>query len=308
MLLSTYNGEQYLSQQMESILAQEDVDLSVLIRDDGSKDNTISILNDYCSRYNNIMLMDGNENLHSGNSFMKLLYQAGEHCSEKYDFYAFADQDDIWLKHKLSRAIELLEACGNTEESLLYCSNQTIYKNGTQCGLRFDGAPELDLTSVINSNKVSGCTLVMNKALMDQICSAPHPGEGLMLRRMHDVWVVIAALCSGKVVYDEQSYILYRIHDNNVVGIKKKSAFEQIKIYWKNLTDKAHGNYRSWTAQEALRAFPKTQGRNREVLEELSYYRTDPQMKKKLLRDIDTLSKIDVSVFKAKIKIVLNLL
>lgn len=307
-LLSTYNGERYISHQIDSILAQENVDVSILVRDDGSTDNTKIILKDYCSKHHNVSLMEGNENLRPGNSFMRLLYWAGEDEYDKYDYYAFADQDDIWLKCKLIKSIEIIEANTNTDEAVLYCSNQIIYKNESRCGLRFANPPKIDLASVISSNKVSGCTFVMNRKLMREICNAAPPSEALMLRRMHDVWIALAAICLGKVIYDEKSYILYRIHDNNAVGIKKKSALQQFKIYRKNLVDKAYGNYRSWTAREALNAFPTVQGRNREILEELSDYRINPGIKRKLLSDYDILKRMGNNILVTKIKIILNIL
>lgn len=307
-LLSTYNGIKYLREQIESILAQEQVEVSILIRDDGSTDNTKQLLNDYCSKYNNISLIASSDNLRPGNSFMELIYYAGQDCFEKYDYYALADQDDIWLKNKLFCAIKKIEDSKDTAQPILYCSNQILYKNEKECGVRYIHAPRIDLPSVINSNKVSGCTFVMNKCLLMKICSAPHPSRKLMLRRMHDVWIVLAAICSGELIYDNKSYILYRIHENNVVGIKRTSMIERMRIYCKNLSDKEYGNYRSWTASEIKHAFPEVKGKNREILEELSGYRKSIKLKKKLLCDYDTLRKIDNGAFAAVLKILFNVL
>ena len=96
-LMSTYNGEKYLDEQIGSILAQEGVDVTLYIRDDGSSDRTAEIIKYYCKRYHNVSFTQG-ENLGVGNSFMQLVYDA----KDVYDYYAFADQDDIWLRDKLS--------------------------------------------------------------------------------------------------------------------------------------------------------------------------------------------------------------
>ena len=96
-LMSTYNGEQFIREQLESICSQNGVNVTLLIRDDGSKDNTLSILKSFEEKIPMRVITDG-ENLGPGNSFMELVYQAGD-----FDFYAFSDQDDIWKNNKLER-------------------------------------------------------------------------------------------------------------------------------------------------------------------------------------------------------------
>ena len=93
--MSTYNGEKYIREQLDSILAQENVDVSILIRDDGSKDATLSILDEYSKRDNLSYYVDS-RNLGACNSFIDLIW----HVSLDYDYYALSDQDDFWLKDK----------------------------------------------------------------------------------------------------------------------------------------------------------------------------------------------------------------
>lgn len=113
-VMSTYNGEKYLKEQIDSILSQEGVDVRLYIRDDGSSDRTTDILASY-QEHKNVKIEKGN-NLGFAKSFLTAL----DECDEA-DYYAFSDQDDVWEKDKLSTAIEILE-----EESqstpLLYCS------------------------------------------------------------------------------------------------------------------------------------------------------------------------------------------
>ena len=85
-LLSTYNGEKYLKEQLDSIIAQKGVDVHILARDDGSKDDTIKIL----EGYENIDIIKGS-NIGVCKSFFELINKSGE-----YDYYSFADQDDVW--------------------------------------------------------------------------------------------------------------------------------------------------------------------------------------------------------------------
>ena len=127
-LMSTYNGEKYLREQIDSILAQEGVDVTLYIRDDGSSDSTIEIINEYLTKTNRIKFYIG-ENIGVGNSFMQLVYD----CPEDYDYYAFSDQDDIWLTEKMQVAVDSLKEYSNP---FLYCSNQILVdKNGKIIGL-----------------------------------------------------------------------------------------------------------------------------------------------------------------------------
>ena len=96
--MSTYNGEKYLEQQIESILHQEHVKVKLFIRDDGSKDNTIKILRKY-SKLSNIHVIYG-DNIGYAKSFLKIIEN-----NEYTSYYSFSDQDDIWLPNKLHEAI-----------------------------------------------------------------------------------------------------------------------------------------------------------------------------------------------------------
>ena len=99
-LMSTYNGEKYITEQIESIENQKlDIPLNILVRDDGSKDNTVNILNKLNEKYKNIKVLQ-EENIGCNASFFKLFKIA-----EGYKYYAISDQDDIWLEDKLQRGI-----------------------------------------------------------------------------------------------------------------------------------------------------------------------------------------------------------
>ena len=127
-LLSTYNGSKYIKEQIDSILSQEGVNIDIYIRDDGSTDETVNIIYEYKS--NNIFLTEG-KNIGVGNSFMELLYSV----PEIYDYYAFADQDDIWSEKKTRIAIEVLQK----NKKHLYASNQELIdKSGKSLGLRYE--------------------------------------------------------------------------------------------------------------------------------------------------------------------------
>ena len=102
-LMSTYNGEKYLHEQINSILGQQGVEIHLLIRDDGSSDGTVEICKEYAKKYNQITFYQG-ENLGVGKSFLDLLKHAPD-----ADYYSFADQDDVWLEDKIIRAVTMIK-------------------------------------------------------------------------------------------------------------------------------------------------------------------------------------------------------
>ena len=118
-LMSTYNGEKYIKEQLDSILSQVGVELSVLIRDDGSSDSTLSIIKDYAEQNKNIKYYVG-ENIKPAQSFIDLIFN-----SPDADYYALSDQDDVWDKDKLKCAIDLLQAT-NPDKPAMYHSNLRI--------------------------------------------------------------------------------------------------------------------------------------------------------------------------------------
>lgn len=209
-LMSTYNGEKYLREQIDSILSQKDVNVDLFVRDDGSTDHTVAIIKEYVEANSNIFFLDDHQHYGPKRSFFELLYRV-----HGYPYYAFADQDDIWKPRKLAVALEKMKGY---QAPCLYCSNQTIYMDGKEKGLRFKGTPNCALSTVIHSSEISGCTMVFNDNLKRYVCDKKID-DAIINLRMHDVWMLLFALLVGKVIYDPDSYIDYRIHNNNTVGI-----------------------------------------------------------------------------------------
>ena len=240
-LMSTYNGEKYLKEQIESILAQTDVDVTIYIRDDGSSDRTVEIIKSYMETHNNLRLYIG-ENVGVGNSFMQVLYGA----DKDYDYYAFADQDDVWLPNKIIKAIDRIKDCA---KPALYCSNQILVDgNLNRIGMRYASDPDTSYKQIMCQNKISGCTMVWNKELQGLLSKDDRrPSADLLRRRIHDVWVAMVASVVGKIEYDSNGYILYRQHESNVVGVKKNNI---IKQWAKKIKDPTQRNGRSAICKE----------------------------------------------------------
>ncbi len=208
-LLSTYNGEKYLNDLLKSLLTQTYKNINILIRDDGSIDNTIEILKEY-SKQDNIKVVLG-ENLGAKNSFFELIKIA----DENYDYYSFCDQDDIWIDEKTEKAIKLLEN-ENKDIPLLYFSNKTVVDESLNLiGYVSNPRRELSLENAIVENLVSGCTIVINRRTRESLLD-----RFPKYTSMHDNWMYKVVSAFGKVIYDKNSYILYRQHSNNVSGVE----------------------------------------------------------------------------------------
>ena len=252
-LMSTYNGEKFLKEQLDSLVAQEGVDISILVRDDGSKDGTKDILDTY--REQGKLEWYTGENLRSARSFLHLLNHAGE-----AEYYAFSDQDDYWLPDKLIAATEKLEKAKG-EPALYFCQTQLVDKHLNKMETPHIH-PLVTFGESLVYHFVGGCTMVMN-AELKKIISRYSP-EFLS---MHDVWIYVVAMAVGaKVFFDAEPHILYRQHGGNVVG----QGFGW-KTTWKRrinriVRDKEHVRYR--LAREVQKGFSDIMtAENRSLLE-----------------------------------------
>lgn len=226
-IMSTYNGERYLTEQIESILNQEGVELELFVRDDGSSDNTVDILNSY--RVGKIHIYQG-ANEGYGRSYIDCLRLA-----EDFDYYSFSDQDDFWEKEKLKKAVDVLtEKVNGKDLPAVYYSNVKV----SDAELNLIHKTELEnrkqtLGSVSMRRSIAGCTMVFNRSLWKEIFRN-QISEDLLLQG-HDSFII--SLCyalSGIVYCDKNAYICYRQHSCNTAGapydLKKR-----IKKEWKAL-------------------------------------------------------------------------
>ncbi len=212
-LMSTYNGEKYLKEQLDSILNQSYENIEILVRDDGSTDSTLEILESYAKEHENLSYYQGN-NLGAIQSFFELL----QNSDEKADYYAFADQDDYWLPEKLERAVSMLQKqeADMGQISLLYCSDTLLSDHNLKVLGQDCKNPRPSYGNALVQNVCTGCTAVMNGSLRELI-NKTCPKDIVM----HDWWFYLAATICGQVIYDDASYIKYRQHGNNEVGAKR---------------------------------------------------------------------------------------
>lgn len=212
-LMSTYNGERFIREQIDSIMNQVGVDVYLIVRDDSSSDSTCSIVEDYITAYpNRIELLRGN-NLGFALSFSELIkYSLKKH--PKCNYFAFADQDDVWLENKLLVAVEALEK-ENSTLPIAYCSNKTLVDENLAYIRTSWKRKEVRLSkerSMIQSF-ATGCTMVFNRVAAEMYIA--HIPEQL---KVHDYLMYQQCMFLGKVIYDHNSYILYRQHGTNQIG------------------------------------------------------------------------------------------
>jgi len=276
-LMSTFNGERYLEEQIESILHQEGTDVCIIVRDDGSSDNTLSILEDYKKHYENKFHIIEGDNTGWKKSFFELISYAIT-AVPGFDYYAFADQDDIWLPEKLGKAISQLSL--HIDKPALYCSNLFYYKNGENLGVVRHSDITPTYKNCLCRNYASGCTIVFNNSLL-KILNDGTPN----LEIAHDYWLYMVARLCGDVIIDNDAYILYRQHDSNQIG-SKTSVTDIWKRRLKSFKKSIHSHYRETYAKELLRIH---KGRmNPEAIQAVSKmaeYRSSFRSKMRLLFD-----------------------
>lgn len=208
-LMSAYNGEKYIISQIDSILQQKNVDVELIIRDDGSTDKTLSIIRSYDD--SRIKLIEG-ENFGCSASFFCLL----EYAQRNYDdacLFAFSDQDDYWLEDKLSTAVSHLNGL-KTSGPKLYISNLFIVDGELKSPKPYYSHPvDLSKQHALIQNHATGCTMVFDKSAINLILT-----KDTSVFRIHDIPMFLQCLFLGNVVYDASCHILYRQHQNNVIG------------------------------------------------------------------------------------------
>lgn len=207
-LMSTYNGASYLAEQIESILAQQsESEIDLIVRDDGSTDETISILQSYASA-GKLRYYTG-ENLKPAKSFLDLIVN----CTG-YDYYALADQDDNWYPDKVQSCIARLE--GKTKPAMAF-ANAALVDGALQMLGRnvYKNQPNCDFYSVLCGGGILGCTVAFNEPLAQLVRQYAKPQKLIM----HDSYLaILCTLFDGEISYDPTPHMAYRQHGNNVVG------------------------------------------------------------------------------------------
>ena len=228
-LMSTYNGENFIREQLDSIIDQSITGWRLIIRDDGSSDNTRQIISDYRKKFpENIFLIDDdNENIGACQSFFRLM----SHSTAQYVF--FCDQDDVWLHNKMEMQIHAMRereancmpGCPVLVHSDLKVVNDHLELISESLWKYQKIKPESmrGLNRVLVQNYVTGCTMLVNKPLLE------YAKTNSLKPIMHDWWVLLIATAKGEVVSMKEATMLYRQHAENDIGAARWSFLWALK-------------------------------------------------------------------------------
>lgn len=215
-IMSTCNGGRYLEEQLDSLFRQTYPYIKIFVRDDGSKDNTIKILDKY-SRQGKLEYIEGKQ-LGYGESFIEALNSVGN-----FDYYAFCDQDDVWEENKIKIAIEQLNK-NDYNIPLMYFSGLDICDKDLNHMAYTKNYKVISFTNCFFENIASGNTMVINNKLKT-IFLKERPKNIIA----HDAYLYMYCVAFGKVLYDKNNYIKYRKHDKSITVYT--NGFFKFQIY-----------------------------------------------------------------------------
>lgn len=214
-LIATYNGEKYLEEQIQSILDQSYSDWSIFIHDDGSTDNTNTIIDLYVDKYpTRIFRVKGKSCGCARNNFFFLTENV------EAEYYMYCDQDDIWLPDKIQKTYNRMKKIEDKSiPTLVYTELSVVDNNMEMIAERMSSYQNLDcnnnkLNRLLIQNVVTGCTMMINRSLRDIMIRY----KDVQNIRMHDWWAALIASAVGKISYIDEPTILYRQHLGNSVG------------------------------------------------------------------------------------------
>lgn len=234
-IMATYNGEKYLREQLDSIMALDYDNFTLHVFDDCSTDSTVDIVREYIEKYGDKIRLKVNEhNLGSTLSFLNNLIEVNKTSPSSY--YMFSDQDDVWLSDKITISMYVMSRIENRKlfkkkkPILLFNDALVVDENLNYMDRSFYKSNRLKVRKtgfnrMLMENKCIGCTMFMNKELVDLLSET---GPEI---RYHDWWMALLASAFGKVRFVKTPTIMYRQHGNNQVGltgmgeyIKKRSS------------------------------------------------------------------------------------
>lgn len=227
-LLATFNGERYISSQLNSLLNQTYKDFVCYIHDDGSTDHTLSICREFCLHHReHFFLLDYPKTGGAKYNFFSLM----KHIDA--DYVLFCDQDDYWLPEKIQK---MVDAVKNDQKGINGClvysdlkvvDEQLKVKDQSFYRLTHVRTKSIDYKNSLVKGFIPGCSMMIDRVLLNRA----NQYRNIQNIKMHDWWIVIVACLTGaNVIYVPESLVLYRQHSNNTIGAKNLSTFDRIKF------------------------------------------------------------------------------
>lgn len=289
-LLSSYNGEKYIEHQLDSIFWQKGVEVSCLIRDDGSSDNTIDIIKKYQAKQNGLKLVKGN-NIGWRKSFFELLLLAND-----ADYYAFSDQDDEWFDNKLESAVRLLEQ-KESNKPLLFHSARIRKEADREIEQQMLQQP-LNFKNALVQEYCQGCSIVINRAARDLLCKYYPSGK-----LGYDFWVGLICYCFGEICYSSKPLFYHINHIDNTT--KTGNRIQCISARFKNAI-KGGVTYNN-PCYELLSGYESNLTKEQyKIVNEICNYKKNWKTKIKLLLDKEFIRNTIIGTAFLKICVLLN--
>ena len=296
-LLSTYNGKQFLREQIDSLLAQDNIkDIKILARDDGSSDGTQDILEEYAQKHKIFSWYQG-ENVRPARSFWDLLNKV-----EDSDFYAFCDQDDVWDHDKVRIAVEKIQTLDNNKPTLYIGDVRTVDRelnlispNMVERGIPFD------YPHALIKDLCPGCTQLFNHETRKLALLYDADKYDLDI---HDWTIYKIATCFGSVIFDGKPHMSYRQHGKNAIGANK-TGFYKIFDKIKKRNDVGFVNLRqrnAWAMEDCFGHLMNEE--NLRLTHMMALYLEDKSLKKAILKEKAFKSKgIQYLYFKHRVRV-----
>ncbi len=253
-LMATYNGEKYLREQIDSLLNQTCQDWHLYIHDDGSTDNTLTIIKEYASQHPNIIILDYPCQHGAKNNFLSMIGKADA------SYYMFCDQDDCWFPQKIEKELSAMKQMEQSHpgQPLIVFSDLSVTDSQlkvTKASMWADTRirPELLSSFAVGGvhEYITGCTMLFNQQAKDVVIL---PAEKAS---MHDTWLTLCVLKAGgtvKAVFEPLVY--YRQHEENAIGASSrahrsmfyklrnvKSTFAHDYAHWQMLRTLHYGSF-----------------------------------------------------------------
>ncbi|MBD1602361.1 glycosyltransferase family 2 protein [Pseudomonas typographi] len=236
-LMCTYNGDQYISDQLNSIISQTYPAWKIFVADDGSSDSTLSILQKYQAQFpGRIEIYEG-----PGKGVARNFWSLVIDARVQGDFYAFCDQDDIWMPSKLERGVEKLK--GYAQHPALYCGRTCLVSSeGKTIGFSPLYSKVACFQNALVQNIASGNTMMFNHPALALFRSINLDGVDIV---MHDwlAYLIVSAM-GGKIVYDHFPYVRYRQHGSNLVGAGNGTVAKLKRVFLMY-----RGQHKTWNAK-----------------------------------------------------------
>lgn len=226
-MLATYNGEQFISEQLLSIIKQKNIKVDLYISDDRSSDSTIEIVNDFAKKKPNLLIKTF---IGSGKGFAKNFISILNKIELEYEYYAFSDQDDLWDLDKIDKAISCLKKYDNSNENLYFSRTKIIDCNGKQLGMSPNFKRQPVFKNALVQSIGGGNTCVFNKKTFDTILKLTSDNDFDYVSHDWLIYLIITAV-DGNVFYDKNSYINYRQHKANIIGSNRSFKSKYKRFY-----------------------------------------------------------------------------